>query len=506
MSRFQASGGQNGTATLQWKVGLVNHQGKYFTAESFGFKINAAGANLRKKQLWIIEQDPYEDDTVYIKSHLGKYLAGDKKGVATCDSDEKGDAEKFVIQYHPDGSGRWAIGNRTTGYYLGGTDEMVQCYEKQPTESEWWTVHLAIHPQVNLRNLNRSKYARLNEETSHIEVTEVIPWGQDSLITLEFRDGCYCVKPCDNRYLSKDGSLADQMSQDTMFTLEIKSGQYSGLALRDCAGKYLTAVGKDAVMLSRNKTVGKDELWTIEDSQPQVFFTAHNGKMASTKQGIDVTCNQDELSDKETFQIEFENRTNKWRVRTCENKYWSLEQSNGIQAVADRPSAECLFDATFQKNGSIALCASNGRYVTAKMNGSLYAISDSVSEKECFFVTIVNRPLLVLKCEFGFVGFKSSNNPRYECNKSSYDVIYVQHTNGQSGEYFLIGHNGKYWSVDGEGNINANSGDPKPFFLELRGQSKMAIKTQQGNYIKGEQNGIMSAKSPDLQRATMWEY
>jgi len=53
-----------------------------------------------------------------------------------------------VIQYHADGSGRWAIRNRVTGYYVGGTDDMIQCYEKQAGPSEWWFIHLAIHPQV----------------------------------------------------------------------------------------------------------------------------------------------------------------------------------------------------------------------------------------------------------------------------------------------------------------------------------------------------------------------
>ena len=66
----------------------------------------------------------------------------------TCCSEERGDAEKFVIQYHVDGSGRWAICNQMTSYYLGGTDDKLSCYEKQPGPSEWWTVHLAVHPQV----------------------------------------------------------------------------------------------------------------------------------------------------------------------------------------------------------------------------------------------------------------------------------------------------------------------------------------------------------------------
>jgi len=71
-----------------------------------------------------------------------------------------------------------------------------------------------------------------------------------------------------------------------LFTVEMKSvGQLSGMALRDTTGKYLTAVARDGVIQARNRNIGKDELFVVEDSQPQVVFTAHNGKMASVKQG-----------------------------------------------------------------------------------------------------------------------------------------------------------------------------------------------------------------------------
>jgi len=63
------------------------------------------------------------------------------------------------------------------------------------------------------------------------------------------------------------------------------AGQLSGIALRDVTGRYLTAVGRDAVVQSRNRTAGKDEIFVAEHSQPQVFFTAHNGRMISTRQG-----------------------------------------------------------------------------------------------------------------------------------------------------------------------------------------------------------------------------
>jgi len=57
----------------------VNHAGKYLTAETFGFKINAASSTFRKKQMWTIEQEPGDEDTVYLRSHINRYLAGDAK-------------------------------------------------------------------------------------------------------------------------------------------------------------------------------------------------------------------------------------------------------------------------------------------------------------------------------------------------------------------------------------------------------------------------------------------
>ena len=70
---------QDDVQSSTWKVGLVNRHGKYLTAETFGFTINAAGTSLRRKQLWTVEHDQVDDDTVYLRSHLGRYMAGDRK-------------------------------------------------------------------------------------------------------------------------------------------------------------------------------------------------------------------------------------------------------------------------------------------------------------------------------------------------------------------------------------------------------------------------------------------
>jgi fascin 1/2 len=71
------------------------------------------------------------------------------------------------------------------------------------------------------------------------------------------------------------------------------------------------------------------------------------------------------------------------------------------------------------------------------MNGHLYATSTTVSDKEKFAVVLLNRPLLVLKGEFGLVGYKVKAKDLLECNKSVHDTIYVEHQD--NGEYHLKG-------------------------------------------------------------------
>ena len=94
---------------------------------------------------------------------------------------------------------------------------------------------------------------------------------------------------------------------------------------------------------------------------------------------------------------------------------------------------------TYLDDGMVTLRASNGKLVSAHFNGSLCAINDGVEAKNRFDVTLVNRPVLVLMCDFGFVGAKTSGNPRLECNKANYDHIFVEKANGHSGAYALKG-------------------------------------------------------------------
>ena len=48
--------------------------------------------------------------------------------------------------------------------------------------------------------------------------------------------------------------------------------------------------------------------------------------------GVDVTANQEEISDHETFQMEFDQNSKRWYMRTMQDKYFTLQGGGGIQA------------------------------------------------------------------------------------------------------------------------------------------------------------------------------
>lgn len=487
---------------LLWHVGLLNAQCKYLTAETFGCKVNANGTALKKKQMWTLEPFGGEEEAVCLKSHLNKYLAVDQFGNVTCDSEDKDSGAKFFVVVSEDSSGHWALKNAMRGYFLGASTDKLICSAKVPGGAELWTVHLAARPQVNIRSVGRRRYARLSADMDEIQVDANTPWGEDTLFTLEFNDGKYAVHTCNDRYLTADGKLSETCNpEECLFTLEFHNGY---LALRDSRSCYVSPIGSKAVLRTRSQTVTKDELFSLEDSVPQAAFAGFNGKYVSVKQGVDVTANQDEISDHETFQLEFHEPSKSWHIRTMQDKYWSLDSTGGIQANASKSSSNSLFTLEWLPEGSVAFQAKNGKYVAAKKSGHLYANSDKIEDMEKFYFYLINRQTLVLKCEQGFVGYKSPSSPKLECNKATYQSIYLER--GEKGICYFKGKNQMYWRTDGDNTIAVDSDSRQGFCIELREPSKLCIKTPEGNYLVADKNGIFKVGGPDPEGATLWEY
>lgn len=275
-----------------------------------------------------------------------------------------------------------------------------------------------------------------------------------------------------HRYLSYTGRLEVKCSKDCLFSAEYHSGH---LALRDNHGTYLSPIGSKAVLKSRSSTVTRDELFSLEDSLPQASFVAAlNNKYVSVKQGVDVTANQDEIGENETFQLEFDWSAHRWGLRTTQDRYWCLSTGGGIQATGNRRSADALFELIWHGDGAVSFRANNGKLLGTKRSGHLFATSENVEDITKFYFYLINRPILVLKCEQGFVGYRGAGNVKLECNKAMYETILVER--GEKGMVYFKGHNGKYWRIDGEGITVDGDGATDGFYLELREPTRINIK------------------------------
>ena len=107
-------------------------------------------------------------------------------------------------------------------------------------------------------------------------------------------------------------------------------------------------------------------------------------------------------------------------------------------------SSNALFELLWHEDGSISFRGNNGKFVGTKKSGHLYANCDADGEENTrYFFYLVNRPVLVLKCDQGFVGYKAAGATKLECNKATYETIQVERADkGQvyfKGKWLLCG-------------------------------------------------------------------
>ncbi|KAL8163475.1 UNVERIFIED_CONTAM: Fascin-2 [Gekko kuhli] len=160
-----------------------------------------------------------------------------------------------------------------------------------------------------------------------------------------------------------------------------------------------------------------------------------------------------------------------------------------------------MFDIEW-RGRRVALKAGNGKYICTKRNGQLAAVTDTVGEDEEFVLKLINRPILVLHGDHGFVCYHRNSN-MLDANRSTYDVFQIIFSDGA---YQIKGLGGKFWYVASNGTVCSDGERSEDFFFEFRESSRVAIKGKNGKYLRGDQAGTLRADAETLHRATLWEY
>lgn len=159
-------------------------------------------------------------------------------------------------------------------------------------------------------------------------------------------------------------------------------------------------------------------------------------------------------------------------------------------------------------------------------------------EDEQLTLKLINRPMLILRGENGFV-CRHKNSNLLDGSRSVYDIFTLQFSNGayhikgqetppltnqidfipaSSSSLFLpftdstvcasprAGVDGRFWYVNSGGLVCSDGEAPEDFALELPEHGRLAIRDKNGKYLRGDQGGTLKGDGLGLSPSALWEY
>jgi fascin 1/2 len=484
---------------------------------------------LKKKQIWSFQASEDVKDGVfgYFVSSSGLYLTAKPDGKVNAEPEATA-ASVFEIRAYDDG--RWVLISKLGSpkpdgqqYYFGGSGETLDAFTKLPPvvgalppADRMWVVQLAMHPQVCIKNVNKKKYLHLNENGQTITCNEVVPWGDDALITLIFfKEGNYGIQAANGLFVSSSGALKANVDDSCKFVLEIRGSQYAFKCPGKDAGYLSAATGtlkgsKNAK--SGSHQVSKDELFEFEDSHPQIKITDYASRKVSVKHGVEFTANNSREAEDDTIRFQLEAHPEKsgmWAFRTYKDKYWSLTNDADGSVHCDHDAKSGFSSAQYFTiewlGAKMAVKASNGKYITSSANGALRAVGNSSNvmiEDKCssqYVWELINRPRLVLRTEHGFVN--TTANGSLVCNMPNPEVY---NCNISKGLVNISASNGRY-VVNTPSGLSASGSEPAFFEMTLLDNTNMTLSLD-GKFFQCFQNGAITVTGSKVDSSTILEF
>lgn len=149
--------------------------------------------------------------------------------------------------------------------------------------------------------------------------------------------------------------------------------------------------------------------------------------------GESLSAQQNDFNHKIIHQIEFDNESGGCFFRSANGKLWTIVTVKDVEASATEKNKTTLFDLEYSCDGKISIKKKyTDSFLTISISGKLMAKTTDFSINFC--LKIVNRPIILLRTEHGWIGPNTSGE--LECNKA---VGSIQHLEQINDEHFIYG-------------------------------------------------------------------
>ncbi|XP_074921118.1 fascin-like isoform X1 [Chelonoidis abingdonii] len=347
-------------------------------------------------------------------------------------------------------------------------------------------------------NPGKQRYMRCDQQTGHMRCDRDLPWGPEAIITLHFdlKEKKYGLRNGAGSLLAADGSLQAELSPQTLYSLELQGGL---LALRDADGRYLTG-REGTVKTFKTDKPGRDELFALEPSAAQVSLrTFAGGRFVCCRPGADIYANAMSVGNTEIFQLLLNDVTKQACFRSSSGTYLAAGPKDSVVSTSTQDKG-VWFSLQYQEQ-RVTLRMADGRHVATRPNGQLLLVPEAAGKEE-FLLLLVNRPLLILQSEAGFVGLFPGTQ-RLDGNRPVYDASTL--TLGEDGFcHFRVAN--KYWSLDQDGLVMASGDHPSNFVLQFVSSNCLVLKAPNSKYLVAEAGGRLWAGASNAASATPFHY
>nr|XP_040147566.1 fascin-3 isoform X3 [Ictidomys tridecemlineatus] len=523
------------------RVGLINWAGTYLTFEAYKNTVTTTAKSLGRKQIlrnpmvewprdlsitiswesgradsketpgqtwrgrWLVltwellvSNEHEAQAVIRLKSLQGLYLLCEADGTVSYGRPKNSHHGCFLLRFHR--NGKWTLQCIISGRYLESDGEDVFCNSQVLSAYHMWTPRPALHVHVTLYSPVYHSYARADHTVGRIWVDAAVPCLEECGFLLHFQDGCYHLETSTHHFLSHVDRLVAQTSPQTAFHMQVRPGGL--VALCDGEGGSLYPHGAHMLLgLGSNPMKGQE--WFILQHFPTwVSLRSKARKFISVIYDAEVCAASEQLTPMSLFQFECD----------CENPILQLRSANGYYLAQRRhkslmadghPMESDTFFRVHWNCGKIILQSSNGRFLTTAANGLLMASATIPGPNEELGIRFANRPFLVLRGRYGYVG-SSSEHDLIQCNMDEPDCIHLLPC--RQGIYHFQAQGGSFWSITSFGSFRPWGKFALNFCIELHGSNLLTVLAPNGFYIRADRSGTLMADSEDVTKECIWEF